>query len=316
MSKKEIKMELPKVMLGDLFTTQEERDDAKLEKVKNINIDEIDDFPDHPFKVIINEDMKQMVDSIKENGVLIPTLVRPKENGRYEMISGHRRKFASNRIGLEKIPCIIKDLTDEEATIYMVDSNLQREELLPSEKAFAYKMKYEALKNRRNLMRPLDTSLRPVVTVVRTDDLIGEENGESGRQIQRYIRLTYLIPELLEKVDSKEIAFRPAVELSYLSKEEQEDLFDYIDCNQTTPSLSQAIKLKKMSLNGELDVDVLEELLNQEKPNQIQKIKFNESKIKSVLPKNIERDKIEDYVVKSIDYYTKYLNRQRERESR
>ena len=313
--KKNKEMPIP-FKLDDFFTTQETRDEESKEKIEEIDISLIDDFKEHPFKVIVNDELLNLEKSIKENGILNPTIVRKKDNGRYEMISGHRRKFASNRIGLEKIPCIIKDLTDEEATIYMVDSNLQREELLPSEKAFAYKMKYEALKNRRNLMRPLDTSLRPVVTVVRTDDLIGEENGESGRQIQRYIRLTYLIPELLEKVDSKEIAFRPAVELSYLSKEEQEDLFDYINCNQTTPSLSQAIKLKKMSLNGELDVDVLEELLNQEKPNQIQKIKFNESKIKSVLPKNIERDKIEDYVVKSIDYYTKYLNRQRERESR
>ena len=191
--KKNKEMPIP-FKLDDFFTTQEIRDEESKEKIEEIDISLIDDFKEHPFKVIVNDELLNLEKSIKENGILNPTIVRKKDNGRYEMISGHRRKFASNRIGLEKIPCIIKDLTDEEATIYMVDSNLQREELLPSEKAFAYKMKYEALKNRRNLMRPLDTSLRPVVTVVRTDDLIGEENGESGRQIQRYIRLTYLIP--------------------------------------------------------------------------------------------------------------------------
>ena len=314
MTEQKPKMKLP--TLDDYLMPNGEIKIDKDDTLVDIPIKLIKDFPNHPFKVKDDEKMNDLVESVKERGVLYPLLVRPRSDGTYELISGHRRKRAAQKLNIDSVKCIVKDLTDDEATILMVDSNIQREEVLPSEKAFAYKMKYEALKNRRNLMRPLDTSLRPVVTVVRTDDLIGEENGESGRQIQRYIRLTYLIPELLEKVDSKEIAFRPAVELSYLSKEEQEDLFDYIDCNQTTPSLSQAIKLKKMSLSGELDVDVLEELLNQEKPNQIQKIKFNESKIKSVLPKNIERDKIEDYVVKSIDYYTKYLNRQRERESR
>ena len=311
MSKKEIKMELPKVMLGDLFTTQEERDDAKLEKVKNINIDDIDDFPNHPFKVIVNDDMKSMVDSIKENGVLVPTLVRPKDNGRYEMVSGHRRKFASQYANLDTIPCIVRDLTDEEATIIMVDSNLQREKLLPSEKAFAYKMKYDALKHQGKRVDltsgPLDQKLSAMK--------LSEELGESERTIRRYIRLTNLIPKMLEMIDDEKIAFRPAVELSYLSKEEQESLLDCIEYNECTPSLSQAIELKKLSLSNKLDIDKIDEIMLKDKPNQITKIKFDERKIRNVLPKNIEEKKIEDFVVKSIEFYSKYL-RQKEKGAR
>ena len=311
MSKKEIKMELPKVMLGDLFTTQEERDDAKLEKVKNINIDDIDDFPNHPFKVIVNDDMKSMVDSIKENGVLVPTLVRPKDNGRYEMVSGHRRKFASQYANLDTIPCIVRELTDEEATIIMVDSNLQREKLLPSEKAFAYKMKYDALKHQGKRVDltsgPLDQKLSAIK--------LSEELGESERTIRRYIRLTNLIPKMLEMVDDEKIAFRPAVELSYLSKEEQESLLDCIEYNECTPSLSQAIELKKLSLSNKLDIDKIDEIMLKDKPNQITKIKFDERKIRNVLPKNIEEKKIEDFVVKSIEFYSKYL-RQKEKGAR
>ena len=320
--KKNKEMPIP-FKLDDFFTTQETRDEESKEKIEEVDISLIDDFKEHPFKVAVNDELLNLEKSIKDNGVLNPVIVRKKDDGRYEMISGHRRKFACNRIGYDKIPCIIKDLTDDEATIYMVDSNLQREKLLPSEKAFAYKMKYDALKKSRDVNQFVTTACQ-VGTVKRSDNLLAEISEDSARQIQRYIRLTYLIPELLELVDNSELnkskcltmAFNPAVELSYLNKDEQEYLFDYIDSNQITPSLSQAIKLKKMSFNGELDVDVLEELLNQEKPNQVQKIKFNERKIKSVLPKNIERDKIEDYVIKSIEYYTKYLNRQKERESR
>lgn len=311
MSKKEIKMELPKVMLGDLFTTQEERDDAKLEKVKNINIDDIDDFPNHPFKVIVNDDMKSMVDSIKENGVLVPTLVRPKDNGRYEMISGHRRKFASQYANLDTIPCIVRDLTDDEATIIMVDSNLQREKLLPSEKAFAYKMKLDALKHQG---RRTDLTSVPMAQKS-SRQLLGEEVGESQDQIRRYVRLTNLIPKMLEMVDDEKIAFRPAVELSYLSKEEQESLLDCIEYNECTPSLSQAIELKKLSLSNKLDIDKIDEIMLKDKPNQITKIKFDERKIRNVLPKNIEEKKIEDFVVKSIEFYSKYL-RQKEKGAR
>lgn len=313
--KKNKEMPIP-FKLDDFFTTQEIRDEESKEKIEEIDLSLIDDFKEHPFKVVVNDEFVNLEKSIKDNGILNSVIVRKKDNGRYEMISGHRRKFACNRIGYDKIPCIIKDLTDDEATIYMVDSNLQREELLPSEKAFAYKMKYEALKNKRRLLRPMDTSLRPMDTVIRTDDLIGEENGESGRQIQRYIRLTYLIPELLDKVDNKIIAFRPAVEISYLKKNEQEELFDFIECNLSTPSLSQSQQLKELSLKGKLTKNIMDDMLSQEKPNQIPKIKLDEGKIKRVLPKNIKNDKIEDYVVKSIEYYTKYLNRQKERESR
>lgn len=305
--------------LDDFFTTQEVRDEESKEKIEEIDLSLIDDFKEHPFKVIENEELINLENSIKQNGVLSPVIVRKKDNGRYEMISGHRRKFACNRIGYDKIPCIIKDLSDDEATIYMVDSNLQREELLPSEKAFAYKMKLEALSHQGiKTFVPLDQNENTSGPQVQktTTDILGEEKGDSGRQVRRYIRLTYLKPKLLDLVDSKVIAFRPAVELSYLNSDEQDALLDFIEYNQSTPSLSQAIELKKLSLEGKLEIDTINELLEQEKPNQIQKIKFNESRIKSVLPNNIDRNKIEDYVVKAIEYYTKYLNRQKEREGR
>lgn len=305
--------------LDDFFTTQEVRDEESKEKIEEIDLSLIDDFKEHPFKVIENEELINLENSIKQNGVLSPVIVRKKDNGRYEMISGHRRKFACNRIGYDKIPCIIKDLSDDEATIYMVDSNLQREELLPSEKAFAYKMKLEALSHQGiKTFVPLDQNENTSGPQVQktTTDILGEEKGDSGRQVRRYIRLTYLKPKLLDLVDSKVIAFRPAVELSYLNSDEQDALLDFIEYNQSTPSLSQAIELKKLSLDKKLDADTLNNILEQEKPNQVQKIKFNESRIKSVLPNNIDRNKIEDYVVKSIEYYTKYLNRQKEREGR
>lgn len=298
--------------LDDFFTTQEVRDEESKEKIEEIDLSLIDDFKEHPFKVIENEELINLENSIKQNGVLSPVIVRKKDNGRYEMISGHRRKFACNRIGYDKIPCIIKNLSDDEATIYMVDSNLQREELLPSEKAFAYKMKLDAIKHQG---KRKDLTSVPVAQKS-SREIVGDEIGESQDQVRRYIRLTYLKPKLLDLVDSKVIAFRPAVELSYLNSDEQDALLDFIEYNQSTPSLSQAIELKKLSLDKKLDADTLNNILEQEKPNQVQKIKFNESRIKSVLPNNIDRNKIEDYVVKSIEYYTKYLNRQKEREGR
>lgn len=316
--KKNKEMRIP-FKLDDFFTTQEIRDEESKEKIEEIDLSLIDDFKEHPFKVVVNDEFVNLEKSIKDNGILNPVIVRKKDNGRYEMISGHRRKFACNRIGYDKIPCIIKDLTDDEATIYMVDSNLQREELLPSEKAFAYKMKYEALKHQGvKTYVPLDqneNSSGPLVQKT-SAELIGEEVGESERQIRRYIRLTYLIPELLDKVDNKIIAFRPAVEISYLKKNEQEELFDFIECNLSTPSLSQSQQLKELSLKGKLTKNIMEDMLSQEKPNQIPKIKLDEGRIKRVLPKSIKNDKIEDYIVNSIEYYTKYLNRQKERESR
>ena len=295
---------MQKITLDDLFSTQEQRDNDNLEKIVDVNIDLIDDFPNHPFKVIDNEEMQQMKESIEENGVLVPVIVRPKENGRYEMISGHRRKFASELALKDTIPCVVRDLSDDEATIIMVDSNMQREEILPSEKAFAYKMKLLALSHqgKRN-----DLTSCQVGTKFRSDIFLAEKSDDSARQIQRYIRLTELIPDLLEKVDKKIIAFNPAVEISYLKENEQYILLDYIEYNDATPTHSQAINLKKLSLSGKLDENKIDEILSEEKPNQVPMMKFNERRIRSVLPKNIERDKIEDYVIKSIEFYSRHI---------
>ena len=307
------KQEIPiPFKLDDFFTTQETRDDEQKEKVESIDISLIDDFKEHPFKVIENDELKALEESINTSGVLSPVIVRKKDDGRYEMISGHRRKFACNKLGIDKIPCLVKDLTDDEATIFMVDSNLQREKLLPSEKAFAYKMKYDALKHQGTSL-PQDTTLRPVGTKLRSDDILADEVGESARQIQRYIRLTNLVPELLEMVDNAEsglspaIAFRPAVELSYLKEDEQRDLVDFIDDEEATPSLAQAIQMKKLSQNNELDLDTIHDIMSQQKPNQVIKFKISEEKLNNVLPKNIERDKVEDFVIKAVDYYSRHL---------
>ncbi len=312
MIKEELKNQLKKNLLDDMFTTQEQRDDAKREKVIDIKITDIDDFPKHPFKVLANEDMKNMIASVKEYGVLSPALVRQKSDGRYEMISGHRRKFASQCANLNTIPCIVRNLTDDEATILMIDSNLsQREKILPSERAFAYKMKLEAIKHQG---RKECLTSTPLVEKL-SSEIIGSENNESREQVRRYIRLTYLNTELLDLVDNGTIAFRPAVELSYLKKDEQEILVDFIKYNQSTPSLEQAIKLKKLSQENLLDVDEMHDILSSLKPNQKSKLKFDRERLRTVLPKNIEENKIEDYVVKSIEYYTKYL-RHKNRESR
>ena len=315
MEKKETKMQIPKITLDDLYSTQEQRDNANLEKVVDISIKDIKDFPNHPFKVIDNEEMEQMRDSIKENGVLVPALVRPKEDGTYEMISGHRRKRASELAEKETIPCIVRDLTDDEATIIMVDSNMQREEILPSEKAFAYKMKLEAMKHQGKRTDLTSDQVGQKLDNKSSVELLANEVGDSKTQIQRYIRLTELIPELLEMVDKKRIAFLPAVELSYLTEEQQYTLLDCIEYNDATPSHAQAIKLKKMSQTGTLTEDDIDDILSQEKPNQIPKMKFDEGRIRSVLPKNIEDQKIEDFVIKAIEHYSKYL-RQRDMSAR
>ncbi len=308
MEEKEIRMNLPK--LDDLFSSEKERYESSLEKIENISIKDIDNFPNHPFKVIENEELLQMVESIKDKGVIVPVLVRPKENGRYEMVSGHRRKRASELAGINTLPCIIRNLSDDEAIIAMVDSNLQREEILPSERAFAYKMKLEALNHqgKRNDLTSgqLDQKY--------SREMLANEINESERQIQRYIRLTYLIPELLNKVDEKLIAFNPGVEISYLKEDEQYQLLDCMDYNDCTPSHAQTIILKRLSQEGKLNEDVMNDLLSQEKPNQIPKMKFNESRIRSVLPKSIENDRIEDFVIKAIEFYSNHLrNRDRER---
>ena len=303
------KMHLPK--LDDLFTTEEERVRNNSELITEINISDIDNFPNHPFKVIDNDELFQMSESIKEKGVIVPALVRPKEDGRYEMVSGHRRKRASELAGLDKIPCIVRDLSDDEAIIAMVDSNMQREEILPSERAFAYKMKLEAMthQGKRN-----DLTSDQVGPKLRSNTLLSNEVGDSETQIKRYIRLTYLIPELLEKVDNKEIAFNPGVELSYLKEEEQYAILDCMEYNDCTPSHAQTIIMKRMSQEGTLNEDKIDEILSQEKPNQIPKIRLNENRIRSVLPKNVGNDQIENFVIKAIEFYSNHLrNRDRER---
>ena len=309
---------MPLQKLDDLFTTEEERANDKLEKVIDIKISDIDDFPNHPFKVIENEEMYDMRDSIRENGVLLPALVRPKADGRYEMISGHRRKFASILANKEAMPCLVRDLTDDEATIIMVDSNMQREEILPSEKAFAYKMKLEALSHqgkRNDLINNL-TSDQLGPKFARANEKLSNDVGESISNIKRFIRLTYLIPELLDLVDEKQIALSPAVELSFLKDEEQYAVLDCIECNVATPSHAQAIRLKKMSQEGTLTTDEIEDILSEEKPNQIPKMKFNADRIRNVLPKNIEEKKIEDYVVNAIEFYGRHLQRQKSMDAR
>lgn len=300
------KMPLPK--LDDLFL--EHDGNRPIEKIIDINIEEIDEFKNHPFKIIENNEFSLLVESIKENGVILPAIVRLKENGRYEMVSGHRRMYASKLLGLEKIPCVIKDLSDDEATIIMVDSNLQqRKQLLPSEKAFAYKMKYDAMKHqgkRTDLTSgPLDQKT--------TAEKIGKEAKESEKTVRRYIRLTYLIPKLLKIVDNSELdlspsmALRPAVEISYLNEKEQQLLFKYIEMNLVTPSLAQAIELKNLSQKGELTHEVLQNIMDKEKPNQVLKFGIPEDKLFNVLPKNIEREKVEDFILKACSYYTKHL---------
>lgn len=302
MNQDKLKKNLPSI--DSLFTTEKDRVNDSLEKIHDIYLSMIDDFPDHPFKVIENDELYEMSNSIKEKGVLVPTIIREKKDGRYEMISGHRRKKASELAGFKTIPCIIRNMSDDEATIVMVDSNMQREEILPSERAYAYKMKLDALNHQGRTSDQVGPKYR-------SNTLLSNEVGDSESQIKRYIRLTYLIPELLDKIDQKVIAFNPAVELSYLKDEEQYQVLDFIDYNEVTPSHAQAIQLKKLSQQGNLDVDVIDEILSQEKPNQIPKIKFDEGRIRSVLPKEIDNSKIEDYVVKAIEYYSKYL-RQRE----
>lgn len=309
MAKDLSKMPLPK--LDDLFTTEEERANASLEKVVDIKISDIDDFPDHPFKVIDDDEMEKMKNSIIDNKVIIPALVRPKPDGRYEMISGHRRKRASELANKETLPCVVRELTDDEAIIIMVDSNIQREEILPSEKAFAYKMKLEALSNKgkRN-----DLTSSQVATRLDTATLIGKEKGDSRDTVFRYIKLTELIPELLEMVDKKEIALLPAFELAFLKDEEQYAVLDCIECNVATPSHAQARILKRLSQEGTLTQDKIDDILSQEKPNQIPKIKLNESRIRNVLPRNITDDKIEDFVVNAIEFYGKHLQKQKSME--
>lgn len=305
MAREDLKMNLPKITVDDLFSTQETRDSEKLGKVINIKLKDIDDFAEHPFKVIENDEMYDLAKSIKDNGVLVPAIVRKKDNGRYEMIAGHRRKFASELAELETLPCIVKDLDNNEATIVMVDSNMQREKILPSEKAFAYKMKVDALKNQG---KRTDLTSVPVGHKLRARQLVALQTNESATNIQRYIRLTELIPELLDKVDKEEIALRPAVELSYLTKDEQLEVLDNIECYVATPNHSQAIEMRKLSAEDKLTPENIENIMAKAKPNQTPRLKLNENKIRNALPKHVlAEDKVEDYILKALEHYTKYM---------
>ena len=297
MKEEEKKMQLPKITLDDLFNESGET-------VIKIKLREIDPFPNHPYKVIDDEKMQEMAESIKEHGLTQPVIVRRKENGRYEMISGHRRKRASELAGKEDIKAIVKELTDEEATILMVDTNeSQREEILPSEKAFAYKMKLDAIKRQGERT---DLTSRPLVDKLKASDVVGQDVGESGRNIQRYIRLTSLIPEILEMVDKKEMSFRPAVELSYLSEDNQYVLYEIMKQDLATPSHSQAIYMKKLQQENRLDTEKIEEIMNQQKPNQVETIKLNSKKFTKLFPKNVITDtQKEDFIIMCIEEHNK-----------
>ena len=312
-------MKLPK--LDDLFTTQEERDYAVAEKVQEIDISKISNFPDHPFKVNDDEKMQDMVKRIKEYGVILPVIVRPKEDGTYEMISGHRRKRACELAGVKRIRCIVKNLSDDEATILMVDSNIQREEILPSEKAFAYKMKLEAMKHQgKHIDLEEDTTSVPLAQKyenMTSREILGKQAGESQDQIRRYIRLTYLIPELLDEVDSKRIAFRPAVELSYLSDENQYVVLNKLEFDEVSPSLSQAIILKKMEQEGTITEEKIEELLDKEKPNQKEFIKIHNEKIDRYIPTKIkETGNVEDFIILCVQEHNKRERLKQQRDAR
>ena len=299
----------------DIFETDECRAEAALSKIRDIPLAEIDEFPDHPFKVLMDEDMEQLVDSIKRSGVMTPATVRLKEDGRYELISGHRRKKACELAGLETLKCEVKELTRDEAIIVMVESNLQRTTILPSEKAFAYKMRLEAMK--RQAGRPPKENASPVATNLskgRSDEELGELVGESKDQIRRYIRLTELVPEILQMVDERQIAFRPAVELSYLTEGQQYTLLEAMEYNDATPSLAQAIKMKKFMQDGKLTDEVIQSIMQEDKPNQKEKPAFKDERITKLIPKSIPRGQETDFVVKALEFYNRHLQRSKDRE--
>ena len=300
--------------LDDLFSTQELRDDAKLSKIRDIPLELIDDFPDHPFKVRDDEDMIQLVESVKERGVITPATVRQKEDGRYELISGHRRKRACELAGFEALRCEVVDLDRDAATVLMVESNYQRSQILPSEKAFAYKMRLEAMKRQGQRS---DLTSSPVGTKFdRSSEAITEETGDSRNQIHRYIRLTNLVPELLDLVDEGKIKMRPAVELSYLDEDSQRAVVDEIDLNQCTPSHDQTIRMRKFFTDGKLTPEVVSAIMGEEKPTQREKIVLRGDKVRSLIPKNIPVSQTEDYVVKALEHYSRFLRQRAERDSR
>ena len=312
MAKKQIDLGL--TGLDELFMDDQERAESKLPKIHEIPLSEIDEFPNHPFHVRLDEDMDQLVESIKERGIITPVTLRQKPDGRYEIVSGHRRTKACELAGLATVKAEIKELSRDEAIILMVESNLQRTTILPSEKAFSYKMRLEAMKRQQGERTDL-TSVPVGQRFGKTSrEVLADSSTDSNTQIQRYIRLTHLIPPLLDLVDAGKIAFRPAVELSYLTEEEQNSLLDSISSEQSTPSLAQALKMKEFSQNGRLNADVILSIMCEQKPNQKEKISFQSERLKPFIPKNFTAKQTEDYVIKALEYYHRYQLRQKERD--
>ena len=310
------KLDLGLTGLDKLFSTEQERMESQLPKIYDIPLSEIDDFPDHPYKVKEDEDMDQLVQSIKDNGILTPVTLRRKEDGRYEVVAGHRRKRACEIAGIPTLQAEIKDLTRDEAVILMVESNYQRSKILPSEKAFAYKMRLEAM-NRQG--QRTDLTCGPVghkLEGTKSRDIIADSTNESARQISRYIRLTNLIPDILEMVDEGRIAFRPAVELSYLSEAEQAYLLEEMTYNDATPSLAQAIKMHNFAKEGRLSSEVIESIMSEEKPNQKEKISFRADRLRQYIPDSVPREKTEEYVMRALQHYREYQIRQASRSAR
>lgn len=305
------KMKLPSV--DDLFSTEESRQEVKLKKLYDIPLSEIDDFPDHPYRVVDDDDMKNLMDSIDVRGVITPAMVRQKDDGRYEMISGHRRKYACEHLGLETIRCEVVDVSRDEAIILMVDSNSQRSEIAPCDKGRAYKMKLEAMKRQGTRT---DLTSTPVACKLQgeTADIIGKESGESGDQVRRFIRLTELVPELQEYVDNGQMKMRPAVELSYLDEETQRDVVDRIIETEAFPSHDQAIRIRKAFEEGNIDYYKVQEIMEEEKPNQKPKFKFNFDRLSRLIPSGYTPNMAEDYVVKALEHYQRFLQRQQEQE--
>ena len=309
--KRENAFDLPK--LDEYFTTQEQRDDAKLKKIYEIPLEEIDEFPDHPFKVQDDEDMMNLAESIREQGIITPATLRKKEDGRYEILSGHRRKRACELAGLDTLRSEVVEMDRDAAVIFMVDSNLQRTTILPSEKAFSYKMRLEAMKRQG---RRTDLTSDPLGPKLRTNVQLANEVSESATQIKRYIRLTELIPELLEKVDKGEIALRPAVDISYLPEDIQQSLLDTIEMEQCTPSYAQTRRMRTLLAEGKLTDEAIYAIMQEEKPNQKEKFTISASKIEKVLPQSVKASQREDFILKAIDYYAKHLQRKKEERER
>ena len=312
--KKDIDLDL--TGFAELFMNDEGRAESRLPRIYDIPLSEIDDFPNHPFKVKMDEDMNQLVQSVKERGVITPITLRQKEDGRYEIVSGHRRRKACELAGLDSVPAEIKELSRDEAIILMVESNLQRSIILPSEKAFSYKMRLEAMKRQGQRTDLTSDPVGGKLSGKESAEIVGELAGDSKNQVRRYIRLTELIPELLDMVDENKIAFRPAFELSYLTETEQHNLLNSISYNDATPSLPQAIRLKEFSKAGKLSAEVIEAILGEEKPNQHEKISFKAERLRPYIPSSVPLEKTEDYIIKALEYYQRARERQKREQAR